>query len=135
MKAYSEIARRKGIKGIASMTTHRHAETTEYADELISVPRAGLALSLAQTEAGVTLWHGGRELARCDMSAEGMLAAGFIAQALGLSIPPLGGSVEARASTGVLFRALSIAELDFNNPASLPLLERLLEEAEMQRRG
>ena len=43
--------------------------------------------------------------------------------------------VEARVTTAVLFRALSIAGLDYANDASFVLLERMLEEAEMQRGG
>ena len=64
------------------------------------------------------VWHEGRP---------------FMAEALGVKVPPLGGSVEARVSTGVLWRAISISCLDFRKAESAPLLERLLEEANMQR--
>ena len=113
----------------------RHVEITEYADELISVPRARLRLELAQVEDGVTLTHEGRTLVNCRITQEGMAASGFMSQALGVKIPALGETVEARVNTAVLFRALSVAELDYTNDASFALLERMLEEAEMQRGG
>ena len=56
-----------------------------------------------------------------------------MAEALGVKVPPLGGSVDARVSTGVLWRAISISCLDFRKEESLVLLERLMAEAEMQR--
>lgn len=115
--------------------SERHVEITEYADELISVPRARLRLELAQVEKGVTLTHEGRLLVSCRLTREGMAASGFMAQALGVPIPALGETVETQVTTAVLFRALSIAELDYSNEASFELLERMLEEAEMQRGG
>ena len=74
-------------------------------------------------------------LVRCRFTQEGMMASGFMAQALGLSIPALGESADARVSSGVLFRALGIAGLDYSNDASFVLLERMLDEAQMQRGG
>jgi hypothetical protein len=41
--------------------------------------------------------------------------------------------VETSVSTGVLWRAISISCLDFRKKESYVLLERLLEEARMQR--
>ena len=105
----------------------------EYADEIVSVPRAHVRVTLRQVEGGVTLLHRGRALTRCYINRSGMRAARFMAQALGVELPPLGGSVDATVSTGVLWRAVSISCLDFRKAESLPLLERLLEEANMQR--
>ena len=113
--------------------SQKHAEVTEYAQELISVPKAHLQLDLRQDEGGATLLHDGRSLVECSLTREGMTAAGFMAQALGVKIPPLGQSVPVRVSTGVLYRALGISALDFGKEESYVLLERLLEEAEMQR--
>ena len=101
----------------------------------MSVPRAHLSLELRQDENGLALLHDGRTLVECQLTREGMAAAGYMAQALGARIPPLGESVKARVSTGVLFRAVSISSLDFGNEDSFLLLERWLEEAEMQRGG
>ena len=106
---------------------------TEYADSLLETPRAHLRLELRQDEGGLSLLHEDRLLAECRLTREGMIAGGFLAQALGVKVPSLGVSVNARVSTGVLFRALGICQLDFTEEASYVLLERLLEEAEMQR--
>ena len=106
---------------------------TEYADSLLETRRAHLRLELRQDEGGLSLLHEDRLLAECRLTREGMIAGGFLAQALGVKVPSLGVSVNARVSTGVLFRALGICQLDFTEEASYVLLERLLEEAEMQR--
>jgi hypothetical protein len=50
-----------------------------------------------------------------------------------VSLPALGETVTARVSTGVLFRAIGIVELDFGKEESFILLDRLLEEADDQR--
>ena len=106
---------------------------TEYADRLLETPRAHLRLELRQDEGGLSLFHEDRLLAECHLTREGMIAGGFLAQALGVKLPALGDSVSARVSTGVLFRALGICQLDFTQEESYVLLERLLEEAERQR--
>ncbi len=105
----------------------------EYADQIISVPRAHVSVTLRQGKHGVTLLNRGRALTRCYLSRSGMRSARFMAEALGVKVPPLGGSVDARVSTGVLWRAISISCLDFRKEESLVLLERLMAEAEMQR--
>ena len=110
-----------------------HAKLTEYAEQLISVPRAHLRLELRQDENGLVLTHGGNSVVECYLTSEGMLAAGFLAKALGVKIPPLGESVPVRVSTGVLYRAMGISSLDYGKEESYVLLDRLLEEAEMQR--
>ena len=71
----------------------------------------------------------------CRLTRQGMAAGAYMARALGVRIPPLGETVRARVSTGVLFRAMSIASLDFDEEASMVVLSRLLDEAEMQRGG
>ncbi len=76
---------------------------------------------------------GDEELIRCRLTPGGMAAAGLVARALGVPVPAAGAEAAARVSTGVLFRAASIARLDLSNEASMPLLERLLEEAAAQR--
>ena len=112
-----------------------HAKVYEYADELLAAPSAHLALELRQDDMGLKLLHQGRPLVECDLTREGMAASGYMVKALGAKIPPLGEPATARVSTGVLFRAVSISTLDFNNEESYVLLERWLEEAEMQRGG
>ncbi len=108
---------------------------TDYADELISVPRAHLALELRQDDDGMKLLHDEKTLVECHLTRAGMATAGYVAQALGAKVPPLGESVTARVSTGVLFRAISIASLDLSVEESFQLLERWLDEAQMQRKG
>jgi hypothetical protein len=105
----------------------------EYADEIISVPRAHVRVRLRQSKGGVTLLHERRALTRCYINRSGMVAARFMAEALGVEVPPLGGAVDANVSTGVLWRAVSISCLDLRKAESIPILERLLEEAAMQR--
>ena len=106
---------------------------TEYAASLLDTPRAHLRLELRQHEAGVSLFHEGQVLSECYLTREGMIAGSFLAQALGVKLPALGVTVECKVSTGVLFRALGVCHLDFAKEASYVLLDRLLEEAEMQR--
>ena len=77
--------------------------------------------------------HRGRALTRCYNTATGRLAAELVAQALGVSLPPVGGSVQSSVTTGVLFRAISISSLDLRIAGVLVLLERLLQEAAEQR--
>ena len=112
-----------------------HTRVSEYAEELIAVPRAHLSLELLQDEMGLALLHDGVHLVECFLTRQGMLAAGFLAEALGVKIPLLGQSVPVKVSTGVLYRVIAISGLDFDNEESYTLLERLLEEATMQRGG
>lgn len=105
----------------------------EYADEIISVPRAHVRVTLRQVKGGVTLLHQGRALTKCHITRTGMRAARYMAEALGVGLPALGESVDASVSTGVLWRAVSISCLDFRRQESFTLLERLLVEARRQR--
>lgn len=113
----------------------RHTRVHPLADRLLSVPRAHLRLDLSQDRSGVSLSHAEGPILECPLTPQGMVTAGFVAQALGAKLPPLGESRTVRVSTGVLFRAVSIAELDLSVEESYILLERLLDEASMQRGG
>ena len=106
---------------------------SQRADELLEVPRAHLRLELRQDGDGLRLLYEGEALVECSLTRQGMTAAGFMAQALGVEVPRLGESVLARVSTGVLYRAIAIPRLDFDREESYILLERLLDEAQMQR--
>ena len=112
-----------------------HAILTDYADELVSVPRAHIRMELAQDETGLTLTHDGNTVVHCRLTREGMVAGGFLSQALGAKVPALGTSATVRVSTGVLYRAMAVAGLDYSIEESYVLLERLLEEATAQRGG
>ena len=111
----------------------KDAWVSDLAYELIETPRAHLRMSLSQDERGLALAYQGDELLRCYLTPNGMLAGGFAARALGVPLPALGESVPVRVSTGVLYRALGVCRLDFSEEASYVVLERLLEEAAMQR--
>ncbi len=112
-----------------------HTVVTDYAEELMDTPRAHLILDLMQDGEGLKLAYRDRTLVECRLTRQGMAAGAYMARALGVRIPALGETVRARVSTGVLFRATSIASLDFDEEASMALLARLLDEAEMQRGG
>ena len=112
-----------------------NTKVTEYADELINVPRAHLRMELRQEEQGLILSLDGTTLIECYLTDNGMLAGGFLAVSLGVKVPPLGESVPIRVSTGVLFRAIGITELDYSIDESFIILQKLLDEAEAQRGG
>ena len=111
----------------------KNVEINDYATELIDKPRAHLKLCLSQDEDGLKITHDNNVIMIFNLTHRGMLAAGFVAKALGVDVPPLGESILSRVSTGVLFRATSIAQLDYSNEASFQLLARWLEEADSQR--
>ncbi len=119
----------------AGMSADAHAVVTEYAEELLDAPRAHLVLELSQDSEGLKLAYRDGLLVECRLTRQGMAAGAYMAKALGVRIPALGETVRARVSTGVLFRAMSIASLDFDEEASMIMLARLLDEAEMQRGG
>ena len=112
-----------------------HAVVTEYAEGLLDAPRAHLVLDLSQDSDGLKLAYRDGLLVECRLTRQGMAAGAYMARALGVRIPALGETVRVRVSTGVLFRATSIASLDFDEEASMVVLARLLDEAEMQRGG
>ena len=116
------------------MATSRK-KALDYAYDLIATPRAHLRVELRQTKSGVSLLYRNRLLTRVYLNRSGMAAASAMAQALGVRVPALGNGVESLASTGLLFRVLSLSTLDYRNPASYELAERLLGEAAAMRRS
>jgi len=104
-----------------------------YAEQLLSRPRRDIPVTLRHGKRGIALLHNGRVLTRCYASKSGQLCAPYVAQALGLELPLKGERAQANVSTGVLYRAISIASLDLRIPEAYILLERYLEEAEFQR--
>lgn len=107
--------------------------TQEYADALLASPSARIPVTLKRWTTGVTLLHRRRAIARCRASRVGMWTAAFMAQALGVELPPVGETVTAQVSSGTLWRAVGISSLDLRKREARVLLQRLLEEAEMQR--
>ena len=105
----------------------------EYADQLLEVPSAQIAVTLKRGRNGVTVLHRGRAVTKCHVSKVGMWTAAFMAQALGVDLPPVGELVKARVSSGVLWRGVGISSLDLRKSEARTLLRRLLEDAEAQR--
>lgn len=101
----------------------------DYAEEVLSHPARDIQVRLRHGKGGFTLLHRGRALTRCYDSSPGRIAAGLVAEALGVALPPLGHSIDASVSTGVLYRALSLSSIDPRPPEVRPLVRRLLEEA------
>ena len=110
-----------------------HINIFNYAEELIKVPKAHIKIILEQHELGLSFLHESEVLIECKLTRPGMMGATFMAQALGVKVPPLGQTIEARVSTGVLFRTIAIGCLNFDKEESIVILDRLLEEAELQR--
>ena len=106
-----------------------------YAERLLDKPNGSVAVELRHGKSGVSLIHNGRLLTKCYHSKIGRYAADFVAISLGVAFPGEGDSVYTSVSTGVLFRAISISNLDIRIPEARVLIERLLSEASDQRRG
>ena len=105
-----------------------------YADALLSARGArAVPVALRHGKGGFTLLHNGRALTRCYDTRTGRLGARLVAEALGVTLPPIGASVETTVSTGILYRAVAISGMDPRRPEALPLISRLLEEAVEQR--
>ena len=106
-----------------------------YAEKVLSVPSRKVDIILRHSKGGVTLLHKGRALTKCYNSNVGKLGAQLMAQAIGIPLPSEGKSIKTSISTGVLFRAISISSFDLRIEEIWPLVNRLLDEAEEQRRG
>ncbi len=104
-----------------------------YTERLLDRPLRDVPVVLRHSKGGVTLLHKGKALTRCYATAPGKMAAELVAMALGIALPPIGEAVATSVSTGVLFRAVSIAGIDPRMPEVHPLLERLIQEAAEQR--
>ena len=107
----------------------------DYAEQLLDKPSGSVPVELRHRKSGITLIHKGRVLTKCYRSKIGMFAADCIALALGVSFPQEGESSYTSVTTGVIFRAISISNLDVRIPEARILLERLLSEAADQRRA
>ena len=105
----------------------------DYADRLLSSPSARVEVTLRRWKTCSTLLHKRRAIARCNADRVGTWTAAFMAQALGVDLPPIGEGVTVQVSSGTLWRAVGISALDLRQREARVLLGRLLEEAEMQR--
>ena len=113
--------------------TSRRKDSWTYAEKILSRPNGSVKVELRNNKSGVSLLHNKRLLTRCDKSGTGNLSAYCMGLALRSSLPPQGESVSITVSTGVLFRAISVSNLDMRIPEARVLTERLLSEAAEQR--
>ncbi|MBI4296974.1 MAG: hypothetical protein HY676_00400 [Chloroflexi bacterium] len=105
----------------------------DYADRVLATPRSEMSLRLRRGRSGVTLYYRGRALTKCHASKVGMLAAAYMARALGVNLPAQGASTVVKVPFGVLYRAIGISSLDLRRQEAYVVLQRLIEEADMQR--
>ena len=105
----------------------------DYAETILNRPGGELAVTLKRGKAGVTLLYRGRALTRCYASRVGAMQSVFMAEALGVKLPPVGGRVTTKVPGGVLYRAVAISSLDLRRPESRDVLAQLLAMAAMQR--
>ena len=97
--------------------------------EILGQPRAHMRVTLTQTKSGLSLYYDGRVMTRVFINRSGLSAAAAIAEALRVRVPKLGESVEARVSSGVMYRVLALSSLDYRNEVSFQLASRLIAEA------
>ena len=107
----------------------------DYAERVLARPRSDYSLVLRRSKSGVSLLYRGRAVTKCHASKVGEMQAAYIALALGVELPPLGGVTSASVPAGVLYRAISISTLDLRRPEARQVLARLLATADMQRTG
>lgn len=105
----------------------------DYADTLLERPRGEIPLTLKRSKGGATLLHKGRAVTKCHGSRVGFLQATYMARALGVGLPPEGGKVRVKVSSGVLYRVVGISSLDLRLPEARELAAQMLATAEMQR--
>lgn len=105
----------------------------DYAEQVLNRPGGEKPVTLKHTKSGATLLHRGRALTKTHASAVGQTQAKLMAMALGVELPEVGGSVDLRVSSGVLYRAVAVSSLDVRRPEALAVLGQLMSTAEMQR--
>ncbi len=105
------------------------SQALEYAYKVLEQPRAHMRVRLTQTRAGVSLYYDGRVMTKVFVNRSGLSAAAAMAEALRVRVPKLGESVEARVSSGVLYRVLALSTLDYRNEVAFQLASRLIAEA------
>ena len=103
-------------------------------EKAIERPKGAMEVTLFRGKTGLTLRYQGKVICRTPATEAGKLIAPYVADALGVKLPPEGSSAGAVVSSGVMFRVLSIATLDVRNEESRILLDYLLTEAGEMRR-
>ncbi len=105
----------------------------DYAEQVLNRPGGEKPVTLRRTKSGVTLLHEGRALTKTHASGVGEMQAKLMAMALGVELPEVGGSVETRVPSGVLYRAVAVSSLDVRRPEAQAVLGQLMSTAAMQR--
>ena len=105
------------------------SKALEHAYEVLERPRAHMRVTLKPTTSGLSLYYEGRVMTRVFVNRSGLAAAAAMAEALRVRVPKLGDSVDARVSSGVMYRVLAISDLDYRNELSYQLASRLISEA------
>jgi len=88
-----------------------------------------MRITLTQTQSGLSVYYDGKVMTRVFVNRSGLAAAAAIGEALRLRLPKLGESVDARVSSGVVYRILALSALDYRNEFSFQLASRLIAEA------
>ncbi len=105
------------------------SKALEHAYEVLEQPRAHMRITLTQTQSGLSVYYDGKVMTRVFVNRSGLAAAAAIGEALRLRLPKLGESVDARVSSGVVYRILALSALDYRNEFSFQLASRLIAEA------
>ena len=114
--------------------TIRRKNSWTYAEKVLARPNSAVKVEIRNNKSGISLLHNKRLLTKCYNSNMGNFSAYCMGLALGSALPPQGESFVVTVSTGVLFRAISVSNLDMRVPEARILTERLLSEAAEQRR-
>ena len=101
---------------------------SKYTEEILSVPKAHIALELLQDANGLKLKHDNQLLISTDLSIEGMKAGILMSLALGADIPSENQIVKINVTSGVLHKVVSVVSIDFGREGADQLLQALLEE-------
>ena len=105
----------------------------DYAERVLARPRSDFPVTLKRGKGGTTLLYRGRAVTKCHASRVGGVQAAYVARALGVELPSLGGQVTTQVPGGVLYRAVAISTLDLRRDEARQVLRHLLATAEMQR--
>jgi hypothetical protein len=105
----------------------------DYAEQVLNRPGGEKPVTLRRSKTGTTLLHEGRALTKAHASGVGEMQAKLMALALGVELPAIGGSVDARVPSGVLYRAVAVSSLDVRRPEAQAVLGQLMNTAAMQR--
>jgi hypothetical protein len=105
----------------------------DYAETVLNRPGGEKPVVLRRHKSGATLLHRGRALTKTHASGVGEAQAELMAEALGVELPPVGGQVATKVSSGVLYRAIAVSSLDVRRPEARAVLAQLMNTAAMQR--